>query len=345
MRLSLLRFFGTVFFAVLIIFCTADTFLYAQTSVNSTGTGGRHTIQGSIFMPTGNRPELPIKVELQSTTYTPLSVFADRNGNFSFKSLAPGSYTIVVNAGEDFETAREYISIDQDATGTRTTESAKVTSIPVYLQFKAKARLNNGVINARLAAVPKDALKHFEKAGSYCREDKIEKCIEELKMAISIYPEFSSALTELGKQYLKLDKLDEAVKTLRSSIKIDDLNFEAQLNFGIAMLNKRESAEAEKALKKAITINDNAVTPHLYLGIVLIQKQQIDEAQKELELAKQLKGEKDLPLVHKYLGGIYWSKKQYKEAADELEKYVQLSPKSQETDKILETIKELRKNQ
>lgn len=344
MRLSLFRFLGIVSLTVVVVFCTADK-CFSQTSVNSTGTGGRHTIQGSIFLPNGSRPEIPVKVELESTTYTPLSVFADRNGNFAFKSLSPGTYTIVVNAGEDFETAREYISIDPDIVSTRTTVSAKVTSVPVYLQFKTKARLNNEVVNARLAAVPKDALKHFEKAASYCRENKTEKCIEELKMAITIYPEFSIALTELGKQYLKLGKLDEALDSLGSSIKIDANDFEAQLNYGIALLNKRDSANAEKVLKKAITINNSAITPHLYLGIVLIQNRQIDEAQKELELAKKLKGENDLPLVHKYLGGIYWAKKQFKEAADELEKYVELSPKTAETDKIRETIKELRKKQ
>lgn len=319
--------------------------LYGQGAVNSTGTGGKHTIQGTVFLPDGRRPDTPINVQLQSTTFTPLSIYSDKNGNFAFKSLSPGSYTIVVEPGEDFNITRENITIDPDVISTRTTASAKVITIPVYLQFKPGRRLINQVINAKLANIPKNALEHYEKALEFIRKDKIKESVIELRSAISLYPEFSIALTELGIQYLKLGKLKEALDSLRSSMQIDPNDYETKLNLGIALLNNRETFDAEKLLKEVVALNINAVTPHYYLGITLLQQKNLDEAQAEFELVKKLKSEKELPLVHKYLGGIYWAKKEYKLAADELEKYIKIIPDSKESKQIAETIKDLRKRQ
>ena len=189
----------------------------------------------------------------------------------------------------------------------------------------------------------KSALEHYEKAMELSQANKIKESIAEFNTAISIYPEFSTALTELGKQYLKSGKLTEALNSLRSSIKIDPNDFETKLNLGIALLNNKQTVEAEKLLSEVSVNKVSSVTPHYYLGIVFMQQKRLDDAQKEFELTKKLKGEKELLLVHKYLGGIYWAKKEYLLAADELETFIKLSPKSQETDKIRETIKELRR--
>jgi regulator of sirC expression with transglutaminase-like and TPR domain len=64
-----------------------------------------------------------------------------------------------------------------------------------------------------------------------------------------------------------------------------------------------------------------------------------------METAKQLKGDKEFPLVHRYLGGIYWKKKQYRMAADELETYVKLLPNAKDADQTRKTILELRSRQ
>jgi tetratricopeptide (TPR) repeat protein len=338
-----------------VTFIFLETSVYAQMGRNSSGTGGKHTIQGNIFMPSGIRIDASINVKLESTSYSSLSVVADRNGGFSFSNLVPGSYTIVIDAGENFETTREPVYIDDtsnpaaraDPTSSviRIPESPRTVRVPIYLQLKRNAPVDNRILNAKLAGVPKDALKHYEIALQYIQGKKIEAAVSELKQAIAIFPQFSIALAQLGRQYLKLGKLDEAASVLRSSIGIDATNFDAKLDYGIALLNKKEIQDAEKQLKDATLINTNAVTPHYYLGLVFIQKQNLDEAQKELELGKQLAGSKGYPQIHKLLSGIYWEKKQYKLAADELEKYLQLLPNSQDAETIRQVIKDLRSRQ
>ena len=343
---SPVRFFGIILALIVVV-----SGIYAQ----NTGTGGNHSIQGRIFLPNGQSIDTLATVRLESTSFGTISVLTDRGGGFIFNSLAPGNYTVVVDLGENFEISRESVSIEPDVQlsspaspndfGGIRSSSTQIIKLPIYLQFKRNARQINKVINAKLADVPKDALKHYQKAIELSQQNKIEDSVAEHKNAISIYPQFSIALSELGKQYLKLGKLDDAITSLRASIKIEPNDFEAKLNYGIALLNKKEVKDAEKELIEAIAINSTAVTPHLYLGMAFIQNQNLDQAQTELELAKSLKGKNEFPLVHKYLGGVYWAKKQYKSAADELETYLQLLPNIADANKIREIIKDLRTKQ
>lgn len=347
-RFSYLLPFAGIFLSVFL-----QATVYAQMGRNSSGTGGKDTIQGSIFMPSGVRSgEGQITVKLESTTYSSLSVIADRNGSFSFTDLTPGSYTIVIDAGEGFETTREYVYIDETSTPVSRTDpnapsmvlpsNPRTIRVPIYLQLKKNATLNNKILNAKLAGVPKDALKHYEKGVELAHGNKAAESVAELRQAISFYPQFPIALAELGKQYLRLGNLNEAVVALRSSVALDATYFDAKLDYGIALLNKKEIDDAEKQLKDAVQINAAAVTPHYYLGLVFIQKRNLDEAQKELELGAKLSDGKGYPQIHWNLSGIYFEKKQYKSAADELEKYLQLAPNAKDAEKIRQVIKDLR---
>src|SRR5215213_1597969 len=69
----------------------------------STGTGGIHSIQGYVFFPSGRRAEGTIVIKLQSYQSGELQVIPDSSGAFNFSNLAPGNYTVVINAGDEYE--------------------------------------------------------------------------------------------------------------------------------------------------------------------------------------------------------------------------------------------------
>ena len=334
------------FFSGLAIFSLACFSISAQ-RVNPSGTGGIHTIQGRIYLPSGRPAQTQISVKLQSSNYSTLSVISDQNGSFVFRSLAPGNYAIVIEIDGNYEVATEYITIDTDVqiVPSRRGGNPKIFTVPIYLQYKRNANPRPEVINAKLAEVPKEALKHYEQAVTLARNNQNGSAILEYQKAISIYPQFTLALVEMGKTYLMISKLDNAISAFVSALKLEPKNFEANLGYGISLLNKKQLEPAEKHLRESIQLNNSAVTPHYYLGLVLLQTKRFDEAQKEMEMAKEKKGEKTLPLVHYYLGGIYWNKKQYQLAADELEKYLQLSPDIPDAPKIRQTITDLRNKQ
>jgi tetratricopeptide (TPR) repeat protein len=316
-------------------------------AVDLTGTGGRHAILGRIYFPSGVRADLRLKVRLESTRYSELSVLADTNGSFGFRSLLPGSYTVVVEGGEDYETVREGVYIDGEPTrprsGLQIPSVSRAYQVQVHLQTKrlSQARAKPGVLNAALANIPVSARKAYEKGMEFSQSGDSKKAIEQLKLAISYHPAFSLALNELGVQYLKIAQVEAALQALSSAVKLAPEAFNPRLNYGIALLQKKNFAQAKAELQDALKINPNSPTGHLYLGIALIHEQQYKDAEQEFLQALTL-GKQTVSLAHYYLGGLYWRRGEYKLAADELEKYLQAAPTAQDADKIKSTIKELR---
>lgn len=316
---------------------------------DSTGTGGRHTIQGRIYFPSGRVADLRAKVRLENPGAGELSVLADLDGAFKFANLSPGSYTILIEAGEDYEIVRESVYIDGNSSiggGMRMPGAPRTIRLPIYLQLRrtGKTAARPGVINAALASVPKAAADLYLSAVEAVRSNDSAKAVQQLKDALSIHQEFPLALNELGVQYLKLNQADNAAEVLHRAVKIAPDAIPPRLNFGIALLQQRNFADSELQLREVISRNDGAATAHLYLGINLIHLRNYDEAEKELQKALSLSGD-ELHLAHYYLGGIYWRKKEYERAADELEKHLHQAPKGPDAERVRSTIKELRAKQ
>ena len=319
----------------------------SQSGTDPTGTGGRHSINGRLVFPSGQRADLHLKVRLESPGQGDLSVLSDANGNFSFQSLRAGNYIVVVEGGEYFETVRETVFIEPYSVGPRTVTTGSVpvarpVTVQIYLRSKEEAAHNKpGVLNAALVNVPKAAVELYEKGLDLANRGESEKAIEQFKRAISLYPEFELALNQLGVQYLKRGELDNAEEVLLKAIKLAPNAAEASLNYGIVLLQKKKFAEAESQLRDALTKNEQSFTAHLYLGITLIYVKKPQEAESQLRKAIALGGPKS-GQAHYYLGGLYWQTQNYRQAADELEMYLKLEPKAANAEKVKTTIKELR---
>ncbi len=313
---------------------------------DSTGTGGNHVIQGKIFFPSGRRADGTIQIKLQSNAAGEISTIADSNGSFTFTSLAPGNYTVVVIAGDDYEIAREGVTIDSDLnlarTGVSLNSGARRYTVMINLQPKARVnRTMASVVNAALAEVPENSRALYEKGMELAKAGDSLRAIDNLKAAVSIYPNFPLALNELGVQYLKLGQANRAIDSLRSATKLSPDAFTPKLNLGIALLETRQFAEAETQLREALRNNPSIPTAHMYLGLTLAGLQNGVEAEKELRQAIDLSGNQ-LTLAHYYLGGLYWQRRDYHRAADELETYLRLTPNAQDADRVRGTIRELR---
>lgn len=349
--------------SVLLLLLTASVSLYAQGGIDNMGTGGKHKIQGRIYFPSGRRSDATaVKVTLESSSSESLSVIADLNGNFAFNSLAPGSYSLTVDAGKDYEIARDSVYIEGtvksralSSADTARADVARIFNVIINLQLKHGSNADTtGVLNAALANVPKEAVDLYQQALESAQAGDSKKAIEQLKAAVIFYPEFALALNEMGVEYLKIGQPDKAIESLSSSLKIKPDEFVPRLNYGIALLEKKETAEAETQLRMALKKNDASSTAHMYLGLALLQLSKdartkrydavrYAEAQKELERAIIL-GKNEVAMAHRYLGGIYWGNREYQRAADELEVYLKLSPNVQDAEKIREQIKKLRAN-
>ena len=313
---------------------------------SSTGTGGIHIIQGYLFFPSGRKADTTIIVKLTSLQYGELQAIPDSGGTFTFSNLAPGSYTVIVNAGDEYEMSREDVFIDSDLNlskmGVRLPPNPRRYTVMVHLQPKVKASAGKpGVVNAALAAVPEKARKLYEKGIAEARNDDTAKAAASLKEAVTLYPNFPLALNELGVQYLKLRQIDKSIDVLKEACKLDPDSFASRLNLGIALLEAKHEKEAEEQLRESLKRNNNVPSAHMYLGIALLRLNKFDEAQKELEVATAVNAS-HLSMANYYLGGIYWRKQEYVRAAEQLEKYLQFSPNAPDAERVRATIKDLR---
>jgi len=310
----------------------------------STGTGGNHVIQGKVFFPSGRRAEGTIQVKLQSYISGELSLIADSSGSFIFAGLAPGNYTVVVVAGDEYEVAREGVTIDTDVNlsrmGIPTNQTARRYTVMVTLRAKRGTYSKASVINASLAEVPEAARKLYEKALESVQAGDTLKAVDNLRAAISQYPKFPLALNELGVQYLKLGQPIKAVQPLKSAAELSPSAYTPKLNLGIAFLESGQFAEAEIQLREVLKLI-SVPTAHMYLGLTLARLHRTAEAEQELKQAIQLGGSQ-LGLAHYYLGGVYWQRRDYQRAAEELETYLRLTPNAQDAERVRGTIKELR---
>lgn len=306
---------------------------------------GTHTIQGRVFFPSGQAINgTTVKVNLESVNSTGgASTTTDQDGSFRFNNVRAGNYAVVIEGGKEFEAAREPVSIDPGGT------SGPITSLTIHLRAKVDAS------NPAFAGIPQAALDLYQKGTNAAQKGNAKDAAEFLGKAVSTYPNFPLALSELGLEYLKLKQMDKAAETFEALLKLKPADALGHLNLGIALYNqgstlageqKFDEAEkklngAEAHLREAIKLNSPGPAAHYYLGLTVLKFKAYEDARKEFELAISNGGE-NLALAHKYLGGVYMSLHKNKEAADELEKYLKLDPKVNNADQIRGTIKDLR---
>jgi Tfp pilus assembly protein PilF len=292
---------------------------------------GSNMIQGRIYFPSGQTASgRTIKVNLESIgTFGLMSTVADQDGTFRFTSLTAGDYTVVVDAGSEFDRAREPVIITR-GTG---------RSVQVTIQLHPKIDSSNPLF----ANVPSNALSLYQKGVTAARKNDAKAAVESLSAAIKAYPNFAIALSELGTQYMLLKEMDKAAETFEALLKLKPQDTGGHLNLGIVAFNQKKFDVAEQHLRKALELKSQGPTAHYYLGLTLISVKRYPEAVAEFETTISNGGE-NLALAHKYLGGLYMTNPDKRQdAANELEKYLALDPKAPDAERIKGTIKDLRK--
>ncbi|HBB97854.1 MAG TPA: hypothetical protein DC054_20930 [Blastocatellia bacterium] len=312
---------------------TAQVFL--PPGATDTGLGGGNAISGMILVSNGQRLERHVYIRLQTMTKGDRVAASDDRGNFAFKGLPSGAYTVVIDKEKEFEPYRQTVDIRQFPGG-----PAQVYPLNIVLQLKG-AEAKTGILNAALANVPPRALAFYEKALEQAKAGKNKDAIEQLNQAIVEYPGFMLAFNELGVQYLQLGEVEKANESLEAALKIAPEAFEPLMNHGIALVRLNRFAEAVPELRAAIKQKDESPVGHYYLGRALAYQQRYDEGEKELNLAVRLGGD-EMKEAHRYLAAIHNVRGDKPRAIAELELYLKLAPNSKDAEHLRQLIKDLR---
>lgn len=330
------RLLSVVLFSLVFVFRVTGQGIPPGSASTDTGLGGSNTISGAILVSSGQRAEHRITVRLQSMTKGDRITTSDEFGNFVFRGLPSGDYTIVIDKEKHFEPFTQIVSVIQPRG-----MPPQTYNLNIRLAFKGRAEVKHGVVNAEFVNVPKRALVHYNNALEKAKKKDHPGAIDELKLAIKEYPSFMQAFNELGVQYLKLNQLENADEAFQSALRITPDAFAALINRGIANFMMKRYGEAVPILRKALKKNDQSAVAHYFLGQALANLGLFADAEKEL-LASLTLGNEEMKEAHRLLAIIYSSRGDKKQAAAELEAYLKLAPDAPDAEKLKEKIKELK---
>ena len=302
-----------------------------------TGLGGVNSISGSVIAG-GQRLQRRISVRIQSMTKGDRVVMTDDYGNFSFRGLVSGDYTIVIDKEKDFKPFSQTVSVIQ-----LRGFPAQNYIVSIRLELKDKTDAKPGVLNVEFADVPKPALVHYDSALKLARKDDHSGAIEELKLAVKEYPSFTQAFNELGVQYLKLNLLQDADEAFQKALKVNPDSVSSLINRGITNVFMKRYGEAVPILRKSLQKNKDSAVAHYFLGQALANLGLFDDAEKELLASLEL-GKEEMKEAHRILAIIYASRGAKKEAADQLDAYLKLAPGTPDAAKLRDKIRELRES-
>jgi tetratricopeptide (TPR) repeat protein len=307
-----------------------------DTDPGDRGTGGRSQIQGTVYYPGGRRLDRRVKVRLRSIAAAEQFTLTDDSGAFTFRRLKGGSYTVVIEAGDDFELAVENVDIIEGPA--RRNDTGMVATVQVNLQRKLREAKPVGTVTA----IPEEALKLYGEALQSSKAGDNKKAVEQLNSALKIFPQYLAALNELGVQYMRMKQYDRAEESFKSAMKIAPDAFTPRLNYGVLLVHTRNYPKAVDELYKALQKNPSSPTGLLYIGRALVSLGSYDDAEKFLVLAVNVATEAmEKAETHRYLGAVYIEKKDYSKAVRELETYLTLAPDARDAKAIADIIKQL----
>ena len=305
-------------------------------SASETGLGGSNTITGTVLTSMGGRLERRVSIRLQTMTKGDRVTTTDEYGNFAFRGLVSGDYTLVIDKEKDFEPFSQTITIIQVRGFPGQTNMVSIRLTP-----KVNTQPKPGVVDAALATLPERGKTLFTKSQDLAKAGDHRGAIEQLTSLTTEFPSFMFGFNELGVEYLRLGQLDKAEAAFRAAIKIEPLAFAPQMNRGMTLVEMKRYADAEPVLRSAKKLNEQPGVVHYFLGQAVANLGKFDEAEKELTAAVSMGGD-EMKEAHRILAIIYSSKGDKKRAASELETYLNLAPHAKDAESLRNLIRRLK---
>jgi tetratricopeptide (TPR) repeat protein len=303
----------------------------------SRGSGGRNTIEGRIYYPSGRNADRRFKIRL-SGLRGEFFTSSDDTGAFSFRRVASGAYVVTVEAENEYQSYSEQVDVI-DAVSGRGPSLGRTYNLQIRLNYKPTNNEKPGVIDAALLSAPKPAAELYQKALQFERAGDNEKAIEHLQRAIALHPRFTLALNHLGTIHHRLGKLDEAEKAFSAAVEIEPESYELRLNYGVVLLKNKHYTAAEAQFQQALKIKDKPLA-HLFRGKTLIHMGRYADAENELQIVIKVGGD-ETAMAYRFLGASYIERGELRLAVGALEKYLSLAPTAKDAESVRSIIKQL----
>jgi adenylate cyclase len=162
------------------------------------------------------------------------------------------------------------------------------------------------LVNRALAASPRYAIAHFNKADVFRAQNRCEEAIPEYEAALSLNPNLAFALHALGQCKLLTGFIEEVIPLEEHSIRLSprDPNIgNRYYRIGLVHLLQSRTDAAIPWLEKARSANPKLPLVHAYLASAYALKGETERAAAELAEARRLSGDIYSSIAHVKAGG------------------------------------------
>ena len=169
------------------------------------------------------------------------------------------------------------------------------------------------------------AKREMDAARKACGKKDVAACVEHLKKAIGIDPEYLEARRELGHIYVLLDQPENVIDTFQGVLKIDPRSADAYSFIGAAEASLDRYKDAEAAARQALRIVPGHARGRFVLGLSLAGQRKND-----VEALECLAGVSDVfPGAHMLEAHVLARRGETAEARSHLEAYREVAPAEQ----------------
>jgi tetratricopeptide (TPR) repeat protein len=320
---------------------------------------GGFTLRGQILAATAKAAEQAEVTLENSQDRVVAKTLADGAGNFEFRNLESGRYTVVVrvegytearepaevgiNAGEALALAQlATITDDQQQTPAPIAEGAAGSSnVFVVLHKKDATLAENDPEFAAIAELsrkyPKKVLQEYEKAVEFSRKGDAPHAAERYEAVVKLAPDFYYVHNNLGILYQRMDRYRDAEHEYNLARKLNGQSDQPLLNLGKLFLQEAD-ANADKGpilvgriLDQALDILEEATKrqppsaiAHFLLGTAYYRSDFAEEA--EVNLKRALEIDDGMAAARLTLANVYMRQEKWENALKLLDVYLERHP-------------------
>jgi Tfp pilus assembly protein PilF len=263
------------------------------------------------------------------------SVDVGRSGEFRFRSLAPGNYTVAVvrnGLGEVRRTVVVSMSV-ADSSG------VVHTTIP-YTSSEAAANPNDGVVSVHQLSVPANASAKYADARKRLAAHDPDGAVRVLEEAVAIAPQFAAAWNALGVISFQTGDDNRAESLFRKGLAADPDAYEPLVNLAGVLLKKNAVEEALPLNQRAARDRPEDALANAQLGLNYFKLNRFDQAEQYLLAAKRL-DPAQFYQPQLFLADIYIRRGNRRAAIQELENVLAIRPDGPLSDSIRHNLAQL----
>lgn len=188
----------------------------------------------------------------------------------------------------------------------------------------------------------KDARKAYERGLAAATHKKYSEAAKAFQAAVTAYPQYAQAWSDLGQAQLALLRPDEARVSWESALKSDPQYLKPYVQLARLAVTEERNQDALAITTRALELNPVEFPAiYFYNAVANFNLKNYDMAEKSVMQAIVHDANREMPVAESLLGSILAIKGDLGSAIDHLRKYLELSPLASDADVIRHKIAEI----